>query len=853
MRILFDPDFDHGTWPGPRGAADAIAGAAWLGPEGFLALLETHLGLATPHASLADRAAELVPRLFREDHFYGASAKTDPWATAHRLLAWRDHLWEHGWRGERLGQRRLGELAEVTLGLPPGPAERIERVSGWLEGRSVDVEEVRLLVPKATLSAAWQRVLAPLERAGVRIVSEPLSDAQAAGNLAAARGEGARITPGDPSLQLVRCHGPREGARMLAAALAADPGLGQTLFIGPDGILDEALAEFGLPTLGASSAHDAGALAALLPLTLQLAWGPVDPQLALDWLTLPDHPLDRTVAARLAATLEVWPAVGNPLWRAVSNEVPGGESFRAILDTVFVPIADRHAQIRVHDLLPRVELLERWASLHAATSPAHALVVAQAEALRGRFELAELRRLSPPRLDAVLASVVGNGAAMRRPALSGYAGVGLPGGVAGPARRIVWWNFHDAGSRRSHVSLRASERQALASIGVFLPSLGDETRAAAARARRPLHQAEETLILVAPHQDEIGEARPLHPLWDEIAGRLHDGRYRRHLHFEAPTLGKPAARTTVVVTRAERPSREHHASRPPSPRPAESPSSLQKLLGCSFCYALDYMGRIRPRTSPRLVVESRLHGLLAHEVLAAASREGVFPSESEGDARQATLAILDRLLPTHAALLLLHGHQQELLLLRDAVGGAAALLARVMHAEGLRIHTVEQEIRAELGPGVLRGTPDLVLEDPRKRLVLLDFKWSGEAYRRGELRGATSLQLAAYAMLLGRAGHEIRSLGYLILRSQRLLVRGAAIAFAEQIRPELLDETWTATEHAWARRTAELSRGEIQADGVATERHTPLREARVDRGHLLLPAPCTYCKLDLLCGRENRA
>ncbi len=220
MRIFFDPDFDQGAWPGPRGAADAVAGTACLGPEGFLALLETRLGSATLHASLADRAAELVPRLFRSDRFYGASAKVDPWATAHRLLTWRDELWMYGWRGESLAERRLGELAEVTLGLPAGPAERLEVVAGWLPSRCVDIETIGLFAPESALPAAWQRVMALLHKAGTRIAAEPPPAANATGNLAAVRTSRPAVQANDPSLQLVRCHGPREAARLVASALA---------------------------------------------------------------------------------------------------------------------------------------------------------------------------------------------------------------------------------------------------------------------------------------------------------------------------------------------------------------------------------------------------------------------------------------------------------------------------------------------------------------------------------------------------------------------------------------------------------------------------------------------------------
>ncbi|HRI69521.1 MAG TPA: hypothetical protein PK156_35060, partial [Polyangium sp.] len=115
----------------------------------------------------------------------------------------------------------------------------------------------------------------------------------------------------------------------------------------------------------------------------------------------------------------------------------------------------------------------------------------------------------------------------------------------------------------------------------------------------------------------------------------------------------------------------------------------------------------------------------------------------------------------------------------------------------------------------------------------------------------TSLQLAAYSMMLGRAGFFVRSQGYLILRSQRLLVRGEPLAFAERVRPGGLGETWEAAERSWEERVSEFARGEIHATGVATDDFQPIQREVLDHGRLALPAPCRYCKFDLLCGREK--
>ena len=144
-----------------------------------------------------------------------------------------------------------------------------------------------------------------------------------------------------------------------------------------------------------------------------------------------------------------------------------------------------------------------------------------------------------------------------------------------------------------------------------------------------------------------------------------------------------------------------------------------------------------------------------------------------------------------------------------------------------------------------------MLEDQAGRLVLLDFKWSGESFHRDALRAGMALQLSAYATLLVRGGREVRTLGYLILRSRRLVVRGNPIAFAQQVSPDLLDATWTAAERGWTDRALELARGDVYAEGIEAPDHAPVQREMIAGGKLLMAPPCDRCAFDLLCARRG--
>lgn len=138
MKIRFDLDFDGGAWPGALidAGSEAVAGQAWLGPQGLLEHLEMVLGLSGPHSSEAERAAALVPRLRSHEGFWSRSAAVDPMGSSRELLRWRDELVLAGWLGQRDGMPgRVAALAELEESVRPGLPDRLRAASEALEHR----------------------------------------------------------------------------------------------------------------------------------------------------------------------------------------------------------------------------------------------------------------------------------------------------------------------------------------------------------------------------------------------------------------------------------------------------------------------------------------------------------------------------------------------------------------------------------------------------------------------------------------------------------------------------------------------------------------------------------------------
>ncbi|HQP88671.1 MAG TPA: PD-(D/E)XK nuclease family protein [Thermoanaerobaculia bacterium] len=855
MKIVFDPDFDGGAWPGPLEGRTASAGEAWVGEAGLLGLLETSLGLAGPPIPSSRRVAALVPAVRSSEGFWSASASIDPLAVSRRLLGWRDFLFFQGWRGEEIpGAPRLTALAAVTHDALPGSVDRLLAVESALAVHSAEVAELSFLAEPYSFPTAWRRLFDALARQGTRTAAMPLAPAPASGDLSAARGSGF-VPTGDGSLQLVHPVGPLEAAESVAAWLAAQDSLDGTVVISPEPVLDAALRRHGLPTTGAAATVADDALLPVVPLTLALGLDPADPQQALDLLLLPIGPVPKSVAGALADALHDQPAVGSPKWTAALERALDhieDESRRKALsdrlEQLFRPGAFRDPDsYPAEEARRRLAVLERWlrGRIERDDDPApfeRALSFCLDTAdILDRSGLTELTKSQLERVVAEASAALPASAPFPREA--GLGVVGLPGGIGGPARRIVWWNFQRADTSGSgSFPATPAERAALAAVGIEIEASGVESVRRALRWRRPLLYAGESLVLVAPHRDAAGDELHPHSLWDEITASLAPGARPGLLERPAPF----GPRTPVSSVRALRPIPEPRVdwNGPAVPlREVESPSSLEKLIGCSLLHALTYAGGLWPGRSGTLPDGALLLGSVCHSILERVlARAGFTPDEAAEEAER----LFDTTGPFLGASLFLPGAERDRAVARRAVRDAARHLVGLAARLGVSKVEVERALEAPWPGGTVRGRADLVLTSPSG---VVDLKWS-KGIRRDLLRNGGALQLAAYARLLAHEDglRDLPPVAYYILRDAVLLAQsGSDFPGAEAVGGPPPRDVWAAVEPAALAARERLARGELGSPGI--EQNTEAAAALTDEG-LFVPAPCRYCDCGALCGRD---
>lgn len=859
MRIVFDPDFDAGHWPGPLVGRDAAAGEEWVGAGRFAGVLETALGLPAPRFTAAERAARLVPHLREREGFWSRSAEADPFGSARRLLVWRDTLAMGGWNGEAR-EARLAALGALASHAAPGLPDRLAAILATLARRGPGIREVALGGPRADLAPAWRSVLEALERHGTHVGTLARPEAAATGDLAAARG--ASFAPaGDGTLTLLRPAGPMQAAEEVAAWLAAREGDdARTVIVGACPLLDAALHRHGLPTSGPAYERRDGALLQLLPLVLEMGWAPPDPQRAYELLALRPSPVPWEVARALRTALRNWPAVGSDDWReglvAGLAEVEGDARHaraRERLENLFRAEASREGGLPAMAVLRRAEDLRRWLNAVAQGDdpPAGAgAASAQCEAFVALVRASGLDAFTPPLLHRLVREAKGE-APGDAPfaAQAGPAHVGGPGAILGAAGVVVWWGFdHTSVEPVRRLPLAPAERAELVAAGVELADPAHEAAGRAARWRRPLECATQALLLVCPERDEAGQPAHPHPLWDEVLARIAPASARRAAatRLERRTLETARARVRREALALPAPRRTWRVQADRlAPRSVESPSGLDALLGCPFQWALRYTGRLREMDSPLLEdrTSTRLLGSLVHHVLNRLLERGRPAPE---DAATQAGAIFDDEAPRRVASLWLPGAETVRAQVRRAAMASARAIATLMRAAGTPEAASEQARSLELLGGTFEGRPDLVLA-PTPRIV--DLKWGGASYRRDLLADGAATQLASYARLMGAPG-GFPPVAFFILATQRLLTTdGEAFPGAELVPGDGPEVTWARLEEAHRETWAQLREGRLEARGVPTaDGDGVAAKSAVADGRLELAAPCRFCAYGALCG-----
>ena len=893
MKVHFGQWIDGNT---PRLAiGEAVRDEVWVGPLGLLQQLEIAFGIdgqAGAEPERVDAYARRIEQSVGSDAFFSRSWDVDPWGVARELLGWRDELILAGWDGSAVedGGPRLAALtaveAESEEFLAAGFADRVRIVEAELEsGRGAGVEELLLVEPRGLLPCAWQHVVELLEGVGTTIVEpvpcEPVADPETdLGLLQRALVEGTTLpaggVKGDGSLLLMTGRSPWDAGEGLAAwlrqlELGSWPRQPALVRGAAPVVLDEALARYGVPTMGASSSSPWRPALQVLPLILAQLWSPRDPQRMLELLSLPVSPLPRRLRTALLRALGQAPGIGGPEWveawagfAAASDEPEAVE--RQAREWLEWPVFDPSEGVPVSVVREVADRVADWARTRAsvadnggneAEANTLATAAAQARQLSRILERRGDERLERTQLDQLLTDVTRAGSSRRvSDGLSGSVPcVSHPGAILGEADTVVWWGFvaSSAGAARGPV-WRAAERRALAAAGIEVDDPATQQRARTAAWLRPLLAARQRLLLVS-FETLDGEVESPHPVWDEIRGRLRmsdpdlaalsaDWRDALPSSGDWAHITLPGRPREMVSAAADRAVWAVDGSLLP-PREKESASSLESLIGCPLRWGLNYRARLRSRVV-ELPEGNLLFGNLGHQLIEDFLFEYRDSLPEPVDARAMLEKRFDDIVEGQAASLLQPGQVETLERVRHQIARAGEVLVGAIRDGGFHVEGREVEISdGRFANAGFAGFIDLLLSHPQRGEVVVDLKWGGWTYRKKSLEEGRALQLALYGNAIRKSGQGMPPTAFFILSEARFLTLDHGLFDpAVVVEGPSMDETLAAAEATYGDVREELNYGELVAPPLLVEDLAEAREAFP----MTLEAPCTFCDFGSICG-----
>lgn len=573
----------------------------YCGPKSFITLLERHLGIRYPerHEYLRFEQYRQILEVHLQMHpdaFYAASFGADKIATAVALLARRDELLLSGWdfqpaAGLPPRLRTLAELeALVHEGTPtellPGYAERHQRVRRDLAYAQVPLQKIYLTEPLQLLPPHLQQLLQQLEAKGILLVQpiDPTPNTETdLGNLQAAllkQPYNKHQIQADGSLLLLRAKRETQAADYCAKLFQINPELRPVCLIpNKNRALDNALVEEGLPSMGIASESIARPTLQILKLASAFLWKPIDPYKILEFVSLPNIPLDKRLARNIARLMAQKPGLFSGSWNGMVRDFY--EELEERMAAAETPAERAELQARkdkaqeqyrfwfvrrrydIHEAVPRRDVIElyryvsQWArdqedenkqlidnlqkTINKPSTPHDKLEGYRRykEDLQNALPALEALRVQSGNLVQVLEALPESEASLpylrlerlvrtvNEPAAVRFRAAELHhlpfvhqhNALVRPAPTVLWWNFIHSDRAVGFARWYRAERAYLAPLGVVLETPAEENARLLWQRMQPMLKAEQRLILVLPDYVDGKEQLP-HALWGDLCAAL---------------------------------------------------------------------------------------------------------------------------------------------------------------------------------------------------------------------------------------------------------------------------------------------------------------------------------------------
>jgi ATP-dependent helicase/nuclease subunit B len=830
MTLHFGLEFDYPVYP-------ETPTATWqVGPKGLLKLLEIYCGLGGQYNNIEHLRIEqyrqaliAYAQLKEGDVFYQATLNTDQLAAAATLLDMRDELVRSGWNFEITKHipQRLKTLAELetliqddeSLQLSIGLADRYAALLQHIDYHPLPFTKVVCNEPDDCLPWHVITLLKKLEAKGIPRTAfasprvEGNSDLTTFKKILLRQHKGTKkpSLKNDGSLLILRTKRDTQAAEFVAQLLRLNPELRPLCLIPEKNrVLDMALVQEGLPSLGIASASLARPSLQILKLVTAFLWNPLDPYKILEFVSLAVKPLAKDLSAQIALQMAQTPGINSANWygmingyfdklneRAARGENVDAKGIRKQYDFWF----DRR-RYNINKSVPKEEVLDifkelvRWSQTEMAATNNPSLSVLREQANR----IVDFLKALPKRddfltyleLERIVRTIYeATPYTFKEKEVGHLPYVHHNAAITQDVNQLLWWNFSRNEYEHFFSRWYKAELEYLSEKGVTLVSPEQKNNILLWQRPRPVLFAQQQLILVIPEMVNGAAVFP-HPLFEEMKAGMDDIQQITYNLSEESTAVHFAKHFKLPGIQALRYRRigvqqaffQVNHPKDLASRANESLTSLENLFYYPHQWVFRHKLRLRKSSILSVIADNTLKGNLAHRIFEELLEKKEIYKWGKSEIYDWIDENMLRFLRREGAVLLMYGREPERYDFIAKVKFAALSLISAIQKNGWKVAKTEQDLNGVFIDLPVTGKADLVLQRGDEYLIV-DLKWRGASYRQTMLSNEEDLQLVMYSELLECPNNKIHT-AYFIIENGKIIARNnLAMEEAVAVQPKL--------------------------------------------------------------------
>ncbi|MGB0862589.1 MAG: RecB family exonuclease [Saprospiraceae bacterium] len=781
-------------------------------------------------------------QVIHPEAYYAASFGADPLATAATLLERRDELKLGGWdfiptkntpnRLKTISQiENIAQTSEEGLGLSSGFADRWCAVLETLPTRFTPIDTLYLNESLELFQSHFKKAFDILKNKNVKII--PISDSVPMGNndlniFKKSFTEKITATTAqiDGSILVLKAKRVNTLANFVAKIFQKNNDY-QPLCLVPEKnrTIDNAIIQEGLPSLGILSESSARPALQLLKLATAFLWQPIDPFKILEFMALKVKPLadfDVTIvmekddngtpktridnlSAIVSRSMSAHPGLGNRQLKSdiaryfsLLEEQASFDEFKTIQkDYKFWFSRKRYdisQTVPKGDVIRVFEFIAQWAKNTYDKTESGSLLVLSEQAKR----IVELIEALPPEeqqltnleVERIVRTIYEpSPVSFKKREVGHLEYIHHTSAVIAPVQELLWWNFSDMEPAYFFSKWYQSELKYLQEKTIVLDTPAIENARLLWQRKRPFIYTQKRIILCLPHLIDGKEAHP-HPLlgnleacFKNIDAITVDIDKKKNLHLlEKINLEVPLnIKLDSQILESPKPYLNIEQVEYLKKRNKESYSSLDALLYYPYKWVFRYKLDLQQSSILSIVKDNTLMGNLAHRVFEELfkNHKDEILSWNANQIMEWVQETANDLMVREGAVLLMYGREPDRIAFVSKLKFAACTLIDMIRKNGWRIKATEQRLSNHFLDIEIKGIVDLVLENDRGELAVIDLKWRGANRREQQIRNKEDLQLVMYSHLLTKKDDWAHT-AFFIMEQGKMIARNN-VAFKEAI------------------------------------------------------------------------